>query len=572
MLSTRQEIAQRLLQGCGIEIGPGPVPTGIAEGVEVVYADKRSAEELRQYFNCQDIPQVNNLESIEKNSKDFLIACHVLEHCSNVLEALTTWMDYLRPTARLFLCVPCRFACADAGRLVTPPTHFLLDYVSGANDDSFESREHVYSFCCGWSEISALSSMERPQAMAMINQNAHSSDNDLHWHVFSADTLRFVTEMAAALSGRTCRILHMEDGHALKTDEHILVVELEPADAVDPDAAFLQDTRRTLGSRLTEMAVRRLEGRPVFMLNAQQAGKVFVAQDGKLRWVRELEELERMGLAGREATYLECAHQPEHFGEDIISTLGLLAMDRRKAVLSRLRRPQGRGLEVSPGAHGVVPREEYNLVTCDKVAEEKYKKNYREETCPAIDVVLGDAALDEVFEENAFDYIISSHVIEHIPDFIGFFIAAAKILRPGGQIIKLIPDRQYTFDALRRNSTIEDIEKAHALRLKHPSREMVEDFLRNVDNRVTARDIWSGQYTPSPMHDLAAVTKILEETSPDKMDCHCFTFTPATFRTLIEHVIEHYVPHLEIVEITNTPKEQLEFLVHLVKTSDASLR
>lgn len=564
-MSTRDEIAMRHLRGEGIEIGPGTVPTRVADGVGVAYVDKRSAEELRAYFGNDTIVVGSRLDAFEKGSRDFIIANHVLEHCSNALDALVEWMRYLKPSGRMLVSVPNRFDCADGGRLVTPPTHFLSDYVHGVDDGSFESREHIYSFLCGWSETSALANLARPDAMALINQAAHAPVNDLHWHVFSCATLRFVVEMAAALSGRTCRLLHVDDGYTQKSNEHRLVVQLDPAATSDPDAVFLLKMRQGLAARLTGIALGRLEGRPMHMLTPPHAGKIFVAEAGKLHWVREPEQLRRRGLADQETVYIECGNQPGIIGEDIISAEMLLAMDRGRAVTSRIVRKNGHGLEVSPGARGLLPKDVFDVVTCDKVDPEEYKRRYQEAQCPPIDRIIGDAPLDTVFGDERFDFIVSSHVIEHIPDFIGFFISAAKLLHPGGQIIKLVPDRRFTFDVLRRNSTIDDIERAHTGRLTRPSLEMIEDFFRHVDQGVTAPAIWSGQYKPSPMHDAATVAERLKAYTPKTADCHCFTFTPESFHTLIGHVIAHYVPTLRIVEITETPRDCSEFLIHLSK-------
>lgn len=564
-MSTRDEIALRHLRGEGLEIGPGAVPTRVADGVRVAYVDKRSAEELRAYFGKDSIVAGSRLDLFEKGSRDFIIANHVLEHCSNTLDALVEWMSYLRPSGRMLVSVPNRFACADGGRLVTPPTHLLSDYIHGVDDGSFESREHIYSFLCGWSEVTPLADLSRPDAMALINQAAHAPVNDLHWHVFSCATLRFAVEMAAALSGRTCRLLHIDDGYTQQGIEHRLAVQLDVTAIPDPDAVFLRETRRTLAARLTGMALGRLEGRSMHLLSAPHADKVFVAEAGKLRWVREPEELQRRGLAGQETVYIECGNQPDVIGEDIISPEMLLALDRRQAVTSRITRKKGHGLEVSPGAHGLLLKEFFDVVTCDKVDPEEYKRKYQEAQCPPIDRIIGDEPLDTVFGDERFDFIVSSHVIEHIPDFIGFFISAAKLLHPGGQIIKLVPDRRFTFDALRRNSSIDDIERAHAQRLTRPSLAMIEDFFSHVDHRVTAPAIWSGQYTPSPMHDAATVAERLKAYTPDTADCHCFTFTPESFRVLIDHVIARYVPTLRVVEITETPRDYLEFLIHLVK-------
>lgn len=44
------------------------------------------------------------------------------------------------------------------------------------------------------------------------------------------------------------------------------------------------------------------------------------------------------------------------------------------------------------------------------------------------------------------DFIAAAHVIEHVPDPVGAMVRAAAKLRPGGQLLLMIPDMRETFD------------------------------------------------------------------------------------------------------------------------------
>lgn len=67
-----------------------------------------------------------------------------------------------------------------------------------------------------------------------------------------------------------------------------------------------------------------------------------------------------------------------------------------------------------------------------------------------IDYVINENGYYECLKNiDKFDYIIASHVIEHIPDFIKFFQDISKILNPLGKVFLTIPDKNYCFDHFR---------------------------------------------------------------------------------------------------------------------------
>ena len=78
--------------------------------------------------------------------------------------------------------------------------------------------------------------------------------------------------------------------------------------------------------------------------------------------------------------------------------------------------------------------------------------------------------LDELLGEARYDWIIASHVIEHMPDLVAFFRQAARLLKPGGSLSLVIPDKRYCFDYFRWPSTTGDVLQAFAeQRRRHPA-------------------------------------------------------------------------------------------------------
>lgn len=55
-----------------------------------------------------------------------------------------------------------------------------------------------------------------------------------------------------------------------------------------------------------------------------------------------------------------------------------------------------------------------------------------------------------------FDYVFLSHVIEHIPNPIHFLLDVSTILKENGKLCFLIPDKRYTINHYRENSSFAD--------------------------------------------------------------------------------------------------------------------
>ena len=57
----------------------------------------------------------------------------------------------------------------------------------------------------------------------------------------------------------------------------------------------------------------------------------------------------------------------------------------------------------------------------------------------------GDAT-ELPFRDNSLDYVVTSHVLEHVPNPVKALAEWYRVLRPGGIIYCLVPDRRYTWD------------------------------------------------------------------------------------------------------------------------------
>jgi SAM-dependent methyltransferase len=101
---------------------------------------------------------------------------------------------------------------------------------------------------------------------------------------------------------------------------------------------------------------------------------------------------------------------------------------------------KGKGIEIGRAAHNP-----FGLSNCINIAPEERQEFWKQsqlnicgEYSP-IDI-YGTAELLPV-KDNSFDYIISSHVIEHVPNPIKAFFEWDRVLKPGGIIFMIFPKR-----------------------------------------------------------------------------------------------------------------------------------
>ncbi len=99
--------------------------------------------------------------------------------------------------------------------------------------------------------------------------------------------------------------------------------------------------------------------------------------------------------------------------------------------------------------------------------------------------VVADAARFP-FAPQSLDFIIASHVLEHLP----FPLAALdhwySALRPGGLLVLRIPDKRYTFDRQRPRTPLQHLIHEHVHPETFDQRAHFEDWVRHVGGRPPA--------------------------------------------------------------------------------------
>lgn len=148
------------------------------------------------------------------------------------------------------------------------------------------------------------------------------------------------------------------------------------------------------------------------------------------------------------------------------------------------RHLRGKGIEIGAlwRKFPVPPRASVFYV--DRISGADLQQHYSEVSSPLIvpDIVADATQLP--FPPVALDFIIASHVLEHMP----FPLAALRhwydALRPGGVLLLKIPDKRYTFDIRRQRTSLHHMIDENSRPAHFDKRAHFEDWVEHVVGRT----------------------------------------------------------------------------------------
>jgi SAM-dependent methyltransferase len=218
----------------------------------------------------------------------------------------------------------------------------------------------------------------------------------------------------------------------------------------------------------------------------------------------------------------------------------------------KLRQPIDRSskiLEIGPSFNPITPKlEGWQSFVVDHATKEdlieKYKLDSSVNTTniEEVDFVWQRGYLHESLPKSqlgTFDVCIASHVIEHIPDLVGFFISLERILRPEGVVSLAVPDKRFCFDYFKPITTTGELLSAHETERVRHSKKTAFDF-RAYSVRNGGQHAW-GRH---PVAELTFLTSLADakrafdgqdesdEATP-YVDFHAWHFTPASFKLIV---------------------------------------
>ena len=255
--------------------------------------------------------------------------------------------------------------------------------------------------------------------------------------------------------------------------------------------------------------------------------------------------------------------------------------DRSRQLLAGLSR-EDRLIEIGPSYNPVAAKASgWDTVVVDHGSRAELVAKYSTapeaptELIEEVDVVWRGGPLDDGFaagDAGTFTALVASHVLEHVPDPIGFFQSAARLLHPTDGSIRLaLPDKRLCFDLFRPAATTGRVLSAHR---GDGARHTYADLFDHVAylTRLSGRAAWAREPLAAlsldhTVEQARGNAELGSAAGSAYIDCHAWQFTPASFELLVLELgalgeIDWRIDWLE-------PQPAMEFLVSLSRPRES---
>lgn len=242
---------------------------------------------------------------------------------------------------------------------------------------------------------------------------------------------------------------------------------------------------------------------------------------------------------------------------------------KRKEIITSLIDRQGLGLEIGPSHDPVAPKAAgYNVRVVDHLSQSELRTKYENhgvdiDNIESVDFIWRGEPLEQLLgTEDRYDWIIASHVIEHMQDPVRFIRSCQKVLKPDGILSLAIPDKRYCFDYLRPPSSTGSVLQAYLEgRTRHTPGQIFDSFsfAAKLDESISWNPDTRGDIGFLHAHGLAGLMLQNYLESADYVDVHGWVFTPSSFRLIIGDL--NALGYLNIREAQFVPTIGCEFFV-----------
>lgn len=232
-------------------------------------------------------------------------------------------------------------------------------------------------------------------------------------------------------------------------------------------------------------------------------------------------------------------------------------------------------IEIGPLDRPLLTKDQCKVTYVDHLSDQELREKYRDDgsvdcsKIEPIDFVWNGSLLPLSNLHKDYEIIVACHVIEHVPNFVGFLLELEELLSPNGHIFLVIPDKQYTFDFLRKETSIDQVLSAHMAKRVSPNIDQILDDLIHSSNHSIEMG-WGAEESASKRaytRSLNTAYSIAQDIfkRDEYFDCHCWVFTETNFFQILKNLNELEILKVGYLSHTPTQNGEFEFSVTLKK-------
>jgi len=189
-----------------------------------------------------------------------------------------------------------------------------------------------------------------------------------------------------------------------------------------------------------------------------------------------------------------------------------------------------------------------------------------------VDAVWGENSLHEAIGGQYVDFVVASHVVEHVPDLVTWLRELAAVLKPTGEVRLAVPDRRFTFDYFRRESRLPEVLTSYIERARVPNPFCLLDHCLNAADISTAQ-AWHERIdrASAKLHRTwQGALHLARDAAANGTyhDVHCWVFTPRSFARLIADLCAMDLLDFACEDFADTARNSMEFSVVLRRSRD----
>lgn len=255
--------------------------------------------------------------------------------------------------------------------------------------------------------------------------------------------------------------------------------------------------------------------------------------------------------------------------------------EARRAFVTGHLPMQGCGIEIAPYFNPMIDRSKYDVFYVDCIDNDEIQRKAGENPgakgryVPRIDAVwVPGKRLSECVGGRRFDYAVASHVMEHVPNPLGWLEEILECVEVGGRVAIMLPMRTKSMDYYRQNTTFGQIVGWSIEKPSRPTPTQVMDFLSQSFHH-RGEDVVEGAMPPferaerhySDRDALTYANFVWDQ--KHYLDVHCSTWTPETFVEIFSRLRRVGLLSCEVVgPFTGFPgATSAEFLAFLEKVA-----
>lgn len=256
-------------------------------------------------------------------------------------------------------------------------------------------------------------------------------------------------------------------------------------------------------------------------------------------------------------------------------------MDVRKEYFKRhISNPHARILELGPLNYPVVLKEYYpNCRYCDIRSTEEVKSLYSgnsyleatgiyvdTDTIVEIDDVIHESYTEFYCDEEKFDVVVASHVLEHMEDLISALLDIGGILKPNGKFCIFYPDKRYAFDHFRQSTSFRDAYNVYRNGVKYNAPMVLDFFLMAVKENDPFR-FWNNENLEDlllPLSPQKAIPPFEKAENGVRMpDVHYWPFTDWDFLLFLYECTKMGLLPYRCLDFVQTQRNTQQFMLLL---------